>query len=120
MTLVSDRCNFFFYPYVLSPIACYLARLTSVTFTTNTMLAATIIVFLLTILVATEPDQPAEESSESAEGSLAQPRAVAKRSTFDQWTRVRRRFCPSRCHEKARAGETAGASPKISSSKLLP
>ncbi len=83
-------------------------RLTNVIpFTKNTMLITITILFLLVVLVATEPDPRASGPPETDHSELPKASAAPQRAAI-RWTRVR----PSRATSQAPAGQVAEISQK--------
>ena len=84
-------------------------RLTNVIpFTKNTMLITITILFLLVVLVATEPDPRASGPPETDHTELPKSSAAPRRAAAIRWTRVR----PSRAASQAAAGQVAEISQK--------
>jgi len=96
-------------------------RLTSVIpLNTNTMLTAIIVLFLLVVLVATEPDSSAEGAPEAGDGARLDAAPEPARPAANRWTQVRERFCAAnRTNSAAHSGKIAGISRKQGCCKLL-
>lgn len=84
-------------------------RLTNVIpLTKNTMLIALTILFLLVVLVATEPDPRASGPPEAGQPELPKSSEAPRRAAAIRWTRVR----PSRAVSQAPVGQVAEISQK--------